>query len=115
MARLLPRRNKKTGASPGTVIYSGHRSGPVTVSVIDYTTDRISEESDVSIDHALQLGDSESVTWIDVGGVHDEQIVKRVGDHLGLHDLVQEDVVSLHQRPKADPDGEHIFVVLRML
>jgi magnesium transporter len=87
----------------------------VTVSVIDYTADQLTEEADVSIDRALQLGDSRSVTWINVDGVHDEKIVKRIGDHIRLHDLVQEDIVSPHQRPKADPDGEHIFVVLRML
>ena len=115
MARALPRRKKELGASPGTVVYSGHRTGPVTVSVMDYTADQLIEERDISVDRALQLGDSKSVTWIDVDGVHSEDIVKQIGQHLGLHDLVLEDVVSPYQRPKADPDGDHIFVVIRML
>ena len=82
---------------------------------MDYTPDHLTEEADVSVERALQLGDSKSVTWINVSGVHNEDVVTRIGRHLNLHDLVLEDIVSPYQRPKADPDGDHIFIVLRML
>ncbi len=106
---------KKAGLSPGTVEYTGPRSGPVPISAIDYRETELVEESNISIEKALSLMDRQSVTWIDVGGIHDADIVRRLGEHAGLHSLIQEDLVSPRQRPKVEQDGNHIYIVVRML
>ncbi len=69
----------------------------------------------MSLEKALTLMDRPSVTWIDVGGIHDATIVRALGDHARLHPLIQEDIVSPRQRPKVEQDGNHIYIVLRML
>ncbi len=115
MVRLIPRRNKPTGTPPGTVIYTGQQTGPVNISVFDYTDEQLTEHSVVSIADALKLCDRDSVTWINLDGVHDTQLITEIGERLELHGLLQEDIASPHQRPKADTDGPHTFLVLRML
>ena len=115
VSRLIFGHRKKAGLPPGTVYYAGERQGPVTISALDYDQDRLTAESEVDVDRALSLAASQSVTWIDVNGIHDSEIVAALGTRLGLHPLVQEDIVSPRQRPKLERDGEHIYIVLRML
>jgi len=55
------------------------------------------------------------VTWIDVRGVHDIDVVARVGEQLDLHPLVLEDVVNTQQRPKLEDYGRYLFIVVKML
>jgi magnesium transporter len=55
------------------------------------------------------------VTWVDVAGVGDEKIVQEIGAIFGLHKLALEDVVHVHQRPKLEPYGDHLYLVLRMV
>lgn len=50
--------------------------------------------------------------WI---GLHepDEEILRRVQQAFGLHDLAIEDAHRAHQRPKIETYGESLFIVLR--
>lgn len=56
-----------------------------------------------------------SKTWIQIQGLHDITQLRKVMDYFELHPLVQEDIVSINQRPKVEPYGEVIFVVGRMI
>lgn len=69
----------------------------------------------MTLERAVELMERQSVTWIDVGGIHDATIVRTLGDHAGLHPLIQEDIVSPRQRPKVEQDGSHVYIVVRML
>jgi len=42
------------------------------------------------------------VTWINVDGVHDPDIIDSFGDHFGIHPLVLEDIMNTSQRPKLE-------------
>lgn len=50
--------------------------------------------------------------WV---GLHepDEEVLRKLQDELGLHDLAIEDALSAHQRPKLEEYGRCLFVVLR--
>ncbi len=54
------------------------------------------------------------VVWLNIDGVGDAAVIKEVGDAFGLHPLALEDVVNLHQRPKAEDYDEHAYVVMKM-
>lgn len=55
---------------------------------------------------------TEQFVWI---GLHEpsEEILSRVQDEFGLHDLAIEDAHMAHQRPKIELYGDSLFVVLR--
>jgi magnesium transporter len=50
--------------------------------------------------------------WV---GLHepDEELLKKMQEEFGLHDLAIEDAHNAHQRPKLETYGETIFIVLR--
>jgi magnesium transporter len=40
--------------------------------------------------------------WINIDGLHDTEMLKRLGEQFGLHPLVLEDIVNVNQRSKVD-------------
>ena len=58
---------------------------------------------------------TDTVTWIDVDRIGDVEVVRRLGEHFGLHPLALEDVLHVPQRPKVEEYENHLFVVSRMI
>jgi magnesium transporter len=52
--------------------------------------------------------------WINVDGVGDAAVVQEIGAMFNLHKLALEDVTNVHQRAKAEPYGDVLFVVAPM-
>lgn len=116
MTRLMKRVSKKAGMKPGSVVHVGDRKvDKVKIDIIDYdeTSHRASEAKDVQ--DCLPYKDSSTVTWIDVCGLHDVDMISTLGKHFGFHDLVLEDVANTGQRPKMDDMDQYVFIVLKML
>jgi magnesium transporter len=115
MGRLVRRRVTRPGAPPGTLA----RTGPpavekVRIQVIEYGAD-LRERSVEKCSDALPFKDPPTITWMNVEGLHDLDLVRDLGERLGLHPLVLEDIVSVGQRPKVEEHPGYLFVVLPML
>ena len=110
------KRSKKAGLPPGTLVHIGREHDEAThISLIDYTETQFQEKSIESIEDIFPFRDTQSVTWINVDGLHDTATIEKIGNHFRLHPLIQEDIVNTEQRPKMEDFGSYIFIVLRML
>lgn len=104
------------GTAPGTLrAPTEKRVETVRVRVIDYTTDQLEEREVDSLEEAFRYRESSNVTWIDVVGLHDIEVLQDLGTHFGLHPLALEDVLHTQQRPKQEDYGDNIFIVQRLL
>ncbi len=113
--RTLPifRTHVKPGTAPGTLQPRPGASAS-RLSVSAYGPDRLVEEriEDVSaLDGFLEAWPT---TWVNVDGLGDTDVLRRLGERFGLHPLALEDVVNLGQRPKVEAYGEQLFIVARM-
>ena len=116
MPNLIKRVSKKTGLPPGTLMFVGEKKEEeVKITVIDYDAENYAETIADSVEECYRYKDTPTVTWINVGGLHDIDILKKLGDCHGLHALVLEDILHTGQRPKIEDFDEHLFIVLRML
>jgi len=107
---------KEVGLPPGSVVFVGEeKTEPVRFSVMDYTVEQLDETELSDAEDVLPFRDSPTTTWINVSGVHDEAAIETIGDHFGLHPLIQEDIVHTGQRPKLEVYDEHVYVVSKML
>jgi len=52
---------------------------------------------------------------MNVDGLHQVEILEKLGECYGLHPLVLEDILNTDQRPKMEDYGEYIYIVLRDL
>jgi magnesium transporter len=87
----------------------------VKLSVIKYDGANFQEKAVDNVAEALAFRNKSSVTWLNIDGVHQPEIIEQIGKSFGLHPLVAEDIASTGQRPKMEDFDDYIFVVLRML
>jgi len=110
------KRLKGPGSSPGTLVYMGERAvAKVRLSVIDYDQNRLTERDDIPPDQLGTLKETATVSWINVEGISDPNVIEEIGKRFGLHPLLLEDILSPRQRPKMENYESYIFLVLKML
>ena len=108
--------HKKIGLPPGELVFVGEAPDePARLSLLAYDTDRLDERPLPALDALGPLPDAPAVAWINLDGVHDVQLVQRLGERFGLHPLVLEDIVHTGQRPKAEEYDGFFFATLKML
>ncbi len=116
MPRLVTRISKKSGMSPGSLVHTGEQKmEKATISITNYDPENLTEKELASIEEAYPHRDSPPVTWINVNGLHDVDIIAKIGQHFDIHPLTLEDVVNTAQRPKAEDFDNYLFVVFKML
>jgi magnesium transporter len=113
--KLVQKRSKKTGLPPGTLVHIGERkSEKVTVTVFQYSGEGCEELQPEQVNQLCPPAD-ESVIWVNVGGVHQVEVVETLGRQFALHPLMLEDVANTDQRPKLDDYEAYFFLVTKML
>jgi magnesium transporter len=116
MPRFIKKTSKKAGLPPGTLVHIGERkTGKVRITVIDYDETHFEEEAVKTVEECFPFKDKPTVTWINIDGLHDVQIIEKLGGHFGLHPLLLEDILNTEQRPKMEDFGDYIFLVVKML
>ena len=110
------RRSGKSGLEPGTPVYIGEtRSENTSIQVICYNKDLYEVHDDIDIDGLKQLRDKNGISWINVIGVHDVEILRQIGEIFDIHPLTVEDIANTSQRPKFEDYHEYLFCVLNMI
>ncbi|MFH1629144.1 MAG: magnesium/cobalt transporter CorA [Pseudomonadota bacterium] len=114
--RLLKKSSKKAGLPPGTLVHIGEeRTEKARIDFIDYDENRVEEMADVTLEACLPFKALPTVTWVDVTGIHDTNIIEEIGKAFGIHPLILEDIVHSGQRPKMEDMGDYLYIVLKML
>ncbi len=104
------------GQAPGELIFIGKQKvQESTIRIIDYDQDNLSEEYLQDINEGLPFKDTSSVTWLNVYGLHDSELIRSVGAGFGLHPLVLEDISNTGQRPKMEEYDDYLFFVLKLM
>jgi magnesium transporter len=115
-AELFRRISRKTGLPPGTLMHIGEKKEEeVKITVMDYDATTCQEESMKSVEECITFKDTPTVTWINVSGIHDVNVVQELGKIYDLHSLVLEDILHTGQRPKLEDHENYLFIVLRMI
>jgi magnesium transporter len=116
MKKLLKKRGKKAGLSPGSLVHVGEITGKAAaIDVTEYDSGKLVSLRIDSQDIQLAIKKVPSVTWINVVGVSDIPLMQRLGESFFLHPLVLEDIVNTDQRPKVEDNGKYIFLVLKLI
>ena len=114
MKKFTP--GKKAGLSPGSLVYVGKRTDePVRISVMAYNADLIDEFSEVKAADIEKCLVKDTVSWINVSGIHDLTVIETIGKGFDLHPLLLEDVLNTNHRVKIDDYEDHLFIVLKMV
>lgn len=114
--KLIKRRLKKAGDPPGTLVYVGEKKvEKVRISYIDYDEQNLQEKQISNIEECFPFKTTPTVTWINIDGLHEVEIIEKLGKQFELHPLILEDILHTEQRPKYEDFDKYIFIVLKML
>ncbi|MCF7822624.1 MAG: magnesium/cobalt transporter CorA [Candidatus Marinimicrobia bacterium] len=113
---MTPKYNKNLGMPPGTLTYIGALPGhDVNISVIDYNQENYQSVEIKNIQELQYYRDQPTITWINLDGIHNIEILRELGSLFDIHPLLLEDIVNTNHRPKLDEHDDQIFFTLKML
>jgi len=110
-----PRRriSRKPGAAPGTLDVDPAAPKP-RIRVLAFGPDGFEEHEVTVVEQASATVGLRPVTWINVDGLGDADVLQALGEAFGIHRLALEDVVHTDQRSKVEEFESHLFIVVRM-
>ena len=114
--KLVINRTKKVGTAPGTLIHIGEVPGTeAELALIEYDEKSVYETALNRVEDCSSYHQSNTVSWLNVDGLHKASIIKSLGASFDLHPLVMEDILNTDQRAKIEDYDGYLFIVLKML
>jgi magnesium transporter len=117
MPRRFKSKSKKIGLPPGSLQYLGESiPEAVGVQLIRYNASDLREIDPCKSVEKINLKDEpDKAHWLNLHGVHDAELVGRVGKQFGIHPLALEDILDTEQRPKIEEGKDYLFITLKSL
>ncbi len=116
ISKIVKKRNKTLGLPPGSLVHVGkERVGPIRITIFNYDENHIKEHTCKDIEECFSFLDSNSISWINIDGVHDATLIQKIGSEFNIHPLVLEDIMNTGQRPKFEDFDNYLYFVLKML
>jgi magnesium transporter len=116
MLNPFGKRSKKAGLPPGTLLHIGEKKAEkARITIIDYDEAQFQEKEVETVEECFPFKDKPTVTWINIDGIHQVDIIEEMGRHFNIHPLTLEDIVNTEQRPKMEDYQDYIFVLVKML
>ncbi len=116
MKEPLKKQSDKIGLSPGSLVYIGQKKAKsIKIRVIDYNEEHLEGKTVKNIEETFPYKTAPTITWINIDGLHDIEILKKLSEKFNIHLLTLEDILNTRQRPKIELYDDYIFVVLKMV
>jgi magnesium transporter len=108
--------SKTAGLAPGEMVLIGEQKmEKPRITILDYDEGQVTDKEVAAVEECFPFKEKPTVTWINIDGVHDLNVIEKIAARFGVHPLVMEDIVNTGQRPKMEDFGDYMFVVLKML
>jgi len=113
MARFLSSRKASRGTAPGTLVFMGEQKMQQTrIRVIRYNA-QVIEESEPGTLNEIPEPAQDMVTWINIDGIHDIELIRAIGERFGIDALALEDILNTDQRPRIYQDEDHLATIVK--
>ncbi|MBZ0199107.1 MAG: magnesium/cobalt transporter CorA [Ignavibacteriaceae bacterium] len=116
MSALNFRIRKKTGTSPGSLIFTGEQKvDEVIITVYEYNDAEYKETKVVDVEELLNYQNNNHIIWINICGLHDVVKLGRIGEIFNIHSLVLEDILNVASTPKIEDFENYLFLIVKRL
>lgn len=114
---MFTTRHSIPGQSPATLtphLVDGKAVPPV-ITLIEYDEHSLDGRKVENVDKLLACFENDRVTWINIDGLGDVEVLRKLGERFNLHPLALEDVLNVGQRPKVEQYAGYLFILTEML
>lgn len=116
IASLLQRKKQEIGRSPYDLYFRGEkRSDSVQLRLMDYNGENLRENEVATVADAVKLKVPDTVTWFNVDGLHNADVMNEIAEGFELDRLILADVMNTEARPKVQEYANCVYVSIKML
>ena len=116
MARFLRKNKKEIGLAPDELLFRGEQKiEKVLLRVIDYNADHFEEHTLENVAEVEKYAKSDSVTWLNVDGLHSPEIMAEIAKVFELDQLVLAAVMETNTRARVQEHENCLLISIKML
>jgi magnesium transporter len=110
------RTSSKIGLPPGSVIHVGEKKIEQTkVTLTEFNAEKCTVLDLKTVEEIMPYINTPEVTWINICGLHETEVIKQIGEKFNVHPLVIEDILNTETRPKIEIADTYIFAAMKLL
>lgn len=107
---------KKVALPPGSLVHVGKPGGAdMHLSVVCFSPAQYEATDIKALSELNSLMSESAVTWLQIEGLQDTEILELLGQAYGIHPLTLEDILNTNHRPKTDFYETYIYSVLKLI
>ena len=116
MPYIPAKKKEDIGLSPYELKFRGKKKAEdVRIQVIDFDLEEVRETEIKDTGELRKYLNSDSITWINVDGLHNEQIIRDLSDIFSIPADILSDVMEPSSRPQAEEFDNGFFVSIKMM
>ena len=114
--RIKKKISSKAGLPPGSIIHVGEQKiEKVNITLTEFDENKFETCEIHSVEEIEPYTDTPQITWVNVCGLHDTELIKQIGEKFSIHPLVLEDILNTETRPKIEVTDKYVFIAMKML
>lgn len=116
LPRIIKRSKKDIGVSPDELIFRGsHQQEDVHLKIIDFDSKTLNENTIESIESIKSYQNQQTVTWLNVDGLHKTKLMEDLAIAFNLDKLVLAEVMNTDARPRIVDFDNCTLITIKML
>jgi magnesium transporter len=116
MARFVKKHKQEIGLPPDEWYFRGNKKiDEVLLRVIDFDPNNLEENAVKTVKEVLKYQDKDTVTWFNVDGLHNIEVMEEIVKGFKLDKLVIANVMDTQTRPRVQEFSNCIFLSIKML
>lgn len=110
------KRKEDIGLSPFEMKFRGRkRANQVRMTIFDINKEQVREATLESTEQLKEYRESDTLTWLNVDGLHNEQIMRDIASTFSIPANIMSDIMDPSLRPQTEEFDNGLFVSIKML
>ena len=116
MTRFIKKNRSEIGLSPDELIFRGQQKiDQVLLRIIDFDSTHLTEDAVKTVKEVSEFQHKNTVTWINVDGLHNTSIMEEITSAFNFDTLVMAEVLNTEARPRVIEYDNCTLVTVKML
>jgi magnesium transporter len=114
MTRFLKKPKTEIGLSPDELVFRGEQKiDEVVLRFIDFDSNNLTEDATKTIKEISEYQEKNTVTWLNVDGLHNRSIMEDISAFFKLDACVIPEVLNVQSRPRVVEYDNCILITLK--